>query len=79
MDAVGVAGAVVFCEALRGLFDFGDGVEIEQLAQIGLAEKLAKLVLIDGEGLGAALRKRRRRRISSMLLLSSPRWMPASA
>ena len=43
-----------FGEALRRLFDFGDGVGIEQLAEVGLAEEFAKLILIDGESLGAA-------------------------
>ncbi len=52
------AGAVVLGEALRGLFHLGDGIGIEQFAEIGFAEQLAELVLIDGEGLGAALGQR---------------------
>ena len=58
MDAVGGAGAVVFRQALGGFFHLGDGVGIEQLAQVGFAEQLAQLILIDGEGLGAALGQR---------------------
>ena len=46
-------------EALRGFFHFGDGVGVEQFAQVGFAEQLAQLILIDGEGLGAALGQRR--------------------
>jgi hypothetical protein len=41
------------------LFDFCNGVGIEQLAQVGFAQQLAQLVLIDGERLGAALGQRR--------------------
>ena len=59
MNAVGRAGAIRFGQALRRLFDFGDGIGIEQLAQIGLAQQFAQLVLIDGEGLRAALGQRR--------------------
>ena len=55
VDAVGSAGAVILGQALGGLFHFGDGVGIEQFAQVGFAEKFAELILIDGEGLGAAL------------------------
>ena len=53
------AGAIVLGEALGGLFDLGDGVGIEQFAQIGLAEQLAQLILIDGESLGTAFGQRR--------------------
>jgi len=52
-------GAVRFDKALRSLLDFGDRVGIEEFAKIGFTEELAKLILVDGEGLGAALRKGR--------------------
>ncbi len=58
VDAVGGARAVVFGEALCGLFHLGDGVGIEEFAQIGFAENLAQLLLVDGEGLGAPLGQR---------------------
>ena len=58
MDAVGGAGAVVLGQALGCFFDFSDGVSVEQFAQIGFAEEFAQLILIDGEGLGAALGQR---------------------
>jgi hypothetical protein len=44
-----------FCEALGGLLHFGYRIGIEQLAEIGLAEEFAQLILIDGERLSAAL------------------------
>ena len=59
VNAVGGAGAMGFGEALRGFFDCGDGVGVEQFAQVGFAEQLAELILVDGEGLGAALGQRR--------------------
>ena len=59
VNAVGRARAIILRKALRRLFHFGDGVGIEQLAQIGLAQQLAQLILIDGERLGAALGQRR--------------------
>ena len=55
VDAVCGAGAMGFGEALRGFFDCGDGVGIEEFAEVGFAEQFAELILIDGEGLGAAL------------------------
>ena len=54
VEAVRGAGAIGIDEALLLLFDLGYGVAVEKLAQIGFAEQLAELVLIDGEGLGAA-------------------------
>ena len=58
MEAVGGAGAEGIDEALLLLFDFGDGVGVEEFAEIGFAEQLAELVLVDGEGLGAAFGER---------------------
>ena len=46
-------------QALRYLFHLGNRVGIQQFAQIGLAEQLAQLVLIDGQRLRAALGQRR--------------------
>src|ERR1035437_6388344 len=47
-----------FGKALRGLFNIGDGVGIEKFAEVGFTEKFAKLILVDGESLGAALGQR---------------------
>ena len=58
MDTVGRVRAMGFHEALRGFFDFGDRVGIEEFAKISFAQEFAKLILIDGEGLGAAFRER---------------------
>src|SRR5207237_8181747 len=55
VDAIEVAGFVTFDEGLELLFGFFDGGEVEELAEVGVAEELAELVLVDGEGLGAAL------------------------
>ena len=55
VDAVEGADLVGFGEGLQLLFGFLDGVEVEELAQVGVAEELAELILIDREGLGAAL------------------------
>ena len=59
VDAIGGTGAVVFRQTLGGLFHLCDGVGIKQLAQIGLAEQLAQLILINCEGLGTTLGQRR--------------------
>ena len=59
MNAVGRARAIVFGKTLRRFFHFGDGIGIEQFAQVGFAQQLAQLILIDGEGLRAALGQRR--------------------
>ena len=49
---------VVSVRACKLLFDFGDGVGVEQFAQVGVAEQIAELLLIDGERLGAAFGER---------------------
>ncbi len=59
VNAVGRARAIILREALRRLFHFRNRVGVEQLAQIGLAQQLAQLLLIDGERLCAALGQRR--------------------
>ena len=59
MDAVGGASAHGFGQRLQLLFHLGDGIGVEQLAQVGIAQQIAQLLLIDGEGLGAALGQRR--------------------
>ena len=46
-------------KALQLLFHFADGVGIEQLAQVGIAQQIAQLLLVDGKGLGTALGQRR--------------------
>ena len=58
MHAVGVARLVSLAEALQLLFGLFDGVGVEQLAQVGVAQEFAELVLIDGERLGAAFGER---------------------
>ena len=58
MDAVCGSGAISLNQALRSLFDLSDGVSIEKLSQVGLAEKFAQLILVDGEGLSAAFGER---------------------
>jgi len=55
VNAVCRSGAMGLSETLRGFFHLGDGVGIEQFAEVSFAEQLAELVLIDGEGLCAAL------------------------
>jgi hypothetical protein len=55
VNAVWGAGAVILGQALSRLFDFGDCVGVEQFAEIGFAKEFAELVLVDGEGLRAAL------------------------
>ena len=59
VDAVRGARAVVFREALQLLFHLGDRIGIEQFAQIGIAQQLAQLILVDGQRLRAALGQRR--------------------
>lgn len=59
VDAVCRVGAMSLDEALGCFFDFCDGVGVEEFAKIGFPQKLAKLVLIDGEGLRSALGKGR--------------------
>ena len=46
---------VCFRCMLQLFFGFFDGVDVEQFAQIGIAEQLAQLVLIDAQRLCAAL------------------------
>ncbi len=58
VNAIGGAGASGLGERLQLLLDLGDGVGVEQLAEIGVAEQIAKLFLIDGERLGAAFGER---------------------
>ena len=59
MNSVCRARAPVLRKTLRSLFHFRDGVGIEQLTQIGFAQQLAQLILIDGERLSAAFGQRR--------------------
>ena len=59
MNGVGVAGLVIGVERLQLLLDFGEGVLVEQFAEIGAAEDFFELGLVDGERLGAALGERR--------------------
>ena len=58
VDAISGAGTVVFEQALGGLFNLGDGVGIEQFAEVGIAQQFAQLILIDGESLGATFGQR---------------------
>ena len=59
MNAVGLSHPLRFEQPLQLLLDFGDGVCIEQLAQIGITQQVAKLVLVDGQRLRPALGQRR--------------------
>ncbi|HTU58759.1 MAG TPA: hypothetical protein VMF89_10000 [Polyangiales bacterium] len=59
MDAIGGVHALRLFQALQLFLDLVDGVGVEQLAQIGVAQQLAKLVLIDEERLRASLSQRR--------------------
>ena len=59
MDAVGGANPLGFEQTLQLLFHFADGVRIQQLAQIGIAQQVAQLFLIDGKRLCPALGQRR--------------------
>ena len=47
MNAVGGARTGGFGEGLHLLFNLGDGVSVEQLAQVGVAEQIAEPLLID--------------------------------
>ena len=59
VDAVRGANALGFEQALQLLFHFADGIGVQQLAQVGIAQQVTQLLLIDGEGLRAALGQRR--------------------
>jgi hypothetical protein len=58
VQAIGRSRSERVDEALLLLFDLGHGVAVEEFAEICFAEQLAELVLIDGEGLGAAFGQR---------------------
>ena len=59
VDCVGGAGALIFAEELEVGFDFRDGDGVEEFAEVGFAEEVGKLRLIDGESGGAAFGERR--------------------
>jgi hypothetical protein len=59
VDTVGRVGAVRLDETLSCFFDLGNGIGIQQFTKIRFSKQLAQLVLVDGEGLGAALGERR--------------------
>lgn len=54
VDSVAVASALGFAEELELAFDFGNGDGVEELAQVGFAEEVGELRLIDGESGSAA-------------------------
>ena len=58
MQTIGVLDRVPAVEPLQRALELLDGIRIEQLAQLGLAEQLAELRLVDAERLRAALRQR---------------------
>ena len=49
-------------QALLLLFDFGDGVGVEKLTQVGFAKQFTELILVDSERLGRGARPAGRRR-----------------
>ena len=55
MQAIRVACLVVRVERLQLLLHLGQRGFVEKLAEIGAAQDLLELRLIDGKGLGAAL------------------------
>src|SRR5262249_17505425 len=55
VQGVGVLDGAVAVEALEGSLEIVDGLGVEQLAELGLAEQLAELGRIDAEGVSAAL------------------------
>ena len=59
VQAVGVAGLIVGIERLKLRFHFVHGRLVEQFAEIGAAQNLFELRLIDGERLRATLGQRR--------------------
>ena len=58
MDSVGGAGAGVFGQSLQLFLDLGNGLRVEEFAQVGVTEQVAELLLVDGERLCAALGER---------------------
>ena len=59
VHAVGRSRAVALVELLQLALDVGERVRVEQLAQLGLAEQLPQLRLIDRQRLRAPFRQRR--------------------
>ncbi len=59
MNAIGRPGSIRLGEALGSFFNLGDGVGIEQLAQVGFAKQFAQLILVDGQSLRATFGQRR--------------------
>ncbi len=55
MHAIGGARAMGLVQPLERPLPFVDGLRVEQLAQLGLAQELAELGLVHGEGLRLAL------------------------
>jgi len=58
VQAVRAARAHPLVEVLQATLDLGHGVGIEQLAQLGVADELAELRVVDGQRLGPALGER---------------------
>ena len=59
VQPVGVGDRAVPVEPLQRALGLGDGVGVEQLTQLGLAEQLLELRGVDAERVGAALGERR--------------------
>ncbi len=59
VQPLGARGLARRVEALQRRLELGEGVAVEELAQLRLAEQLAQLRLVDGEGLGPPLGERR--------------------
>ena len=55
MYTVKVACLVALDDALELFLGLLDGGDVKELAEVSVAEELAELVLVDGEGVGAAL------------------------
>ena len=58
VDRIGGTSALIFAEELEAGFDFRDGDGVEEFAEVGFAEKVGKLRLIDRESSGAAFGER---------------------
>src|SRR5579862_4788817 len=58
VDSIEGARLIAFDERLELLLGLLDGGGVEELAEVGIAEQFAELVLIDGQRLGAALGQR---------------------
>ena len=59
MEAIGGLGLAVIGQGLEGELEVGQGLGIDQLAQLLLAQQLAEQVAVQGQRLGPPLGERR--------------------